>query len=166
MKEILEDRYYARKGDPLAIAYVWDLGRMVHIDAVHGDVPSESWGRAAFRREFALIEPEPECDGSRYWIGELCECCFIALVNGDGCQCPEDDEECHPSGLIGKLADDHVTPGSLAQEHDSRCPVSIYGRSVDGFECDCERSEFSTSQCDGCGTYLAGRRESVTGWLD
>jgi hypothetical protein len=70
---------------------------------------------------------------------------------------------------MGRLESDHITLGSLAEEHDSACPVNIYGTHAPlpgDFECDCERDEFSRSQCDGCGTWLAGVREAATGWLD
>lgn len=97
----------------------------------------------------------------------VCEHCFIHLVNGD---CTEPDN-CHPAVRCWPLHPEvlhplyllrsmQVTPG-MTQEYHS-C-----GREDDAYfgECDCERIEFSTSSCDGCGTPYHGSREAVTGWV-
>lgn len=71
---------------------------------------------------------------------ELCDCCLVWLANNDdsGCAgtCGPDD---HPEGLMGQWND-------------------VNGQVVPGDESD--RHAFSTVQCDGCGTHLAGTRTS------
>jgi hypothetical protein len=124
-----------------------------------------------YTREVTRRAEGPELAGNPnyrdYYTLDLCTCCFVALVNGEPCQCPEDDETCHPEGLMGKLEGEEITPGSFASQHESSCLMHLLDSAdVPGdYECECERSDFSTSQCDGCGTYLAGAREKATGWL-
>lgn len=122
----------------------------------------------------------------------VCEHCYVHLVNGD---CTEPDtctpgsgDEHDPLHLFGDM---RVTPGMLSDQHscgrqcmctqDDECEEHP---SADAFtgdsresqhhdpadhvgpdECDCERQEFSRWQCDGCGSYLHGSREAVTGWV-
>lgn len=33
-----------------------------------------------------------------------------------------------------------------------------------GYECECDTNTFSKSQCDGCGSFLAGARHAMTLW--
>lgn len=69
----------------------------------------------------------------------ICQCCLMALANGDESGCRDfwnhrDGEgKDHPAGLMGKLEGYWVAPG-------------------DG------EAFFSTSECDGCGDRLHGDR--------
>jgi len=62
-----------------------------------------------------------------------------------------------PLSLIDEAAE--VTAGMVFDEHE--CGREN-GEEID--ECDCERIEFSSSSCDGCGSHLAGSREALTVW--
>lgn len=84
----------------------------------------------------------------------VCQCCYVALVNGEECYCGNADNEQHPSELMSELADYEPTPGTL--EHAEGCERE---------DCDCEDIPFSHSQCDGCGSHLYGERHAVTGWI-
>lgn len=128
----------------------------------------------AFTRE---VERRPEgpvtlpAEYSGYYVADLCECCFIALVNGEPCDCEGDAEDerypQHPSGLMELLGSEDVTPGLFAEKHDSRCLTYLLDATdVPGdYECECEHDEYSTVQCDGCGSFLHGKRHKVTGWI-
>lgn len=43
-----------------------------------------------------------------------------------------------------------------------RFPDMVWPDVPDDYECDCEESSFSTSQCEGCGSYLYGERHAMT----
>jgi hypothetical protein len=169
---IIEDRYYADRTNPLIIVRPWSVEpRAVHLDVIHrmhrDQAPDDTMGKSAFRAQFKLITPEPPCDPARYYTVDLCQCCMVMLANGDGCQCGDDTRQ-HPAGLMGNLVDEEITLGALAEEHDSKCPVNVYGSHspLPGeFECDCETDTFSGVPCDGCGTHLAGERRKATGWV-
>ena len=47
--------------------------------------------------------------------------------------------------------------GTMQEEHSC-------GREDDSYfgECDCETDTYSTSQCEGCGSYLHGERHAMT----
>lgn len=85
----------------------------------------------------------------------LCTCCFVLLVNGDGCQCCDQDD------LLKLFGDMEVTPGMLAEHHAEGCDPTA----DDYEECDCETDPFSMSSCDGCGSNLGGARYAATGWI-
>lgn len=42
------------------------------------------------------------------------------------------------------------------------CPIPTPFPVPDDYECDCETNTFSTSQCEGCGSHLAGERHAMT----
>lgn len=88
---------------------------------------------------------------SEYATQWVCIDCFILLCNGDISDGVEDPEK-----LLSKFEGFHVMPGMPSSEHAEKCP-----RDKDG-ECDCEDDTFSTSACDGCGSYLHGERHAVT----
>lgn len=54
------------------------------------------------------------------------------------------------------LPDDDVTSGLDYSRHDCESPGLV--------DCDCEIIEFSVSDCDACGTTLAGARWYYTLW--
>jgi hypothetical protein len=88
----------------------------------------------------------------------VCVCCMLTHANGECCA---DDQ--HGGDSIEPLssieAPYSVTMGMAVEEHS--CGREN-GEDVD--ECDCERNTFSTSQCEGCGSYLHGERHAMTLW--
>lgn len=72
------------------------------------------------------------------YIISVCSCCMIAAVNAEPCQCDENalDKLCleHPAGLMGKLDNN---------EH-----AVLLG----------DKSFFSWTFCDGCGSTFGGER--------
>jgi hypothetical protein len=72
-----------------------------------------------------------------------------------------------PLGLLGDYGMGNLTAGLMAEEHDDSCPVWLGDPNrpdvpVREAECDCEHDYFSSRQCDGCGSYLAGTRDALT----
>jgi hypothetical protein len=100
---------------------------------------------------------------SPVWV---CVCCYVLLVNGEGCHCPRTE---HPQPPMSQFADMEVTPGMGWLEHDEQCMRRVvrgqFELIPDGYECDCESDRFSWSPCGGCGSQLGGMREVVTGWI-
>src|SRR4051812_36682256 len=82
----------------------------------------------------------------------LCQCCTLVLANGECCA-----DDGHGGDGIEPLSDIDgrydVSLGLSAHEHHETCYVFITG-DHNAAECDCERNEFSTSRCDGCGSWL------------
>jgi hypothetical protein len=79
------------------------------------------------------------------------ECCADDEHGGDGIA-PWSEE-------VDFLAGYTVTMGLLDEGHECH---DENGTRPD--ECDCERREFSTSRCDGCGSFLHGSRYAFTLW--
>lgn len=69
----------------------------------------------------------------------LCECCAVAVANGDGCHCPSDS---HPDGLAAFVG----LPAGVTVVTDAD-----------------EVCDFSWDRCDGCRTDLAGARYGAAG---
>ncbi len=85
----------------------------------------------------------------------VCPCCTLSHANGECCA----DDSHGGDGIEpwAKLPEDmHPTMGILNSDHECGDPESG--------ECDCERITFSTSQCDGCGSYLHGERHGFYLW--
>lgn len=112
----------------------------------------------------------------------VCIDCMLHHANGECGSCndiygPHDEE---PLGAIE--APFHVAMGTAREEHSCRECEGHYdtddaltsgvgiGEPVfcDGTcqpvpeECDCEKDTYSTSQCEGCGSYLHGERYAMT----
>jgi hypothetical protein len=78
----------------------------------------------------------------------------------DACDCGA----CEP---LSAIPEGHsVTAGIFQEQHDDSCPNRNCSNSSEWIECDCGKISHSTSQCDGCGTYLHGPREAHTLWKD
>lgn len=97
----------------------------------------------------------------------VCVDCLMHHANGECGSCnglygPHDEE---PLSAIGDGF--HVAMGMAHKEHADDCSVNITG-SWDNSEeqCDCETNTFSTSQCEGCGSYLHGERHAMTLFKD
>lgn len=95
----------------------------------------------------------------------VCICCYVLLVNGDGCDCPKGD---HSEGLLSQFVDMEVTPGMTWEEHERDCErykaCGQFELIPGDYDCDCEHNSFSWSPCGGCGSELGGERYAVTGW--
>lgn len=88
----------------------------------------------------------------------VCQCCMLNHANGE-CGCGAyygEDPDHDPLSLVDN---NQITMGMRRSEH--------YGENFCGDvdECDCETSTFSTSQCQGCGSWLHGERHAMTLWL-
>lgn len=89
----------------------------------------------------------------------VCQDCMLHHANGECGGCHEDyGHDCTPLSMLGN--DEHVAMGMDYEEHAEGCQTRIE-REWRG-ECDCETNTFSTSQCEGCGSYLHGERHAMT----
>jgi hypothetical protein len=78
-------------------------------------------------------------------------------ANGECGGCHNDDHG-HDEEPLSEIGEGfHVAMGSVQEEHSC-------GRETDEYfgECDCETRSYSTSQCEGCGSYLHGERYAMT----
>lgn len=105
-------------------------------------------------------------DHITYW---LCPCCLFAAEYGEQCDCEPHEgnfyvppSDPHPHGLLGFLDVPegwHFAMGVLESGHwcseDDR----------ESGDCDCGQRDFDKSQCDGCGSRLAGNRYAFTAIL-
>ena len=97
---------------------------------------------------------QEQCLGT-IWV---CSDCMLVHANGE---CGEDTDR-EPWGLL--KPGQTVTMGLPADEHSKYCAVRKTGRWPNNYECDCERNDFSTSPCEGCGSYLHGDRYAFGLW--
>ena len=87
----------------------------------------------------------------------ICQDCLMHEANGECGSC-HNDEHGHDEEPLSAIEPGwNITLGMDRNEH--QC-----GEDVD--ECDCEESTYSTSQCDGCGSYLHGERHAATLWRE
>lgn len=85
----------------------------------------------------------------------VCEDCMLHEANGECGSCHDDNG--HDVEPWAKLGDDErVTMGLSYDEHTCDDPRSG--------ECECEINTFSTSQCEGCGSWLHGERHAFALW--
>jgi hypothetical protein len=94
-------------------------------------------------------------------LGELtvCDVCMFAHANGVDLRHESDSgnpEDPAPWALDQAI---DVTMGRLSENH-------ACGRSetTEAFDCDCERIEFTTTSCEGCGQTDHGTRHYFTWW--
>lgn len=90
----------------------------------------------------------------------VCTGCLHHHANGECGSCHSDhghDEE-PLSSIDGGF---RVVMGSTQEEHSC-------GREDDTYfgECDCETNTYSTSRCEGCGSWLHGERHAMTLFKD
>lgn len=99
----------------------------------------------------------------------VCQCCMLAHANGECCANDEHGGDgCEPLSAIETPF--HVAMGMVHKEHAEECLWrELASRSpqqgdpaLDGYECECETNTYSTSQCEGCGSYLHGERHAMT----
>ena len=92
----------------------------------------------------------------------VCVDCMLHHANGECGSC-YDDVHGHEEEPWSRLDDDEsVAMGMLWEEHTDECNnAASEGRD----ECDCETDTYSTSQCEGCGSWLHGERHAFTLWF-
>ncbi|MGJ3559669.1 hypothetical protein ACR6C2_17000 [Streptomyces sp. INA 01156] len=85
-------------------------------------------------------------------------------ANGECGDCHR--EEGHEGGEPLSLVDYRRSAlGMGYEEHNEECLRYSMGSDAPGdYECDCEENTFSTSSCDGCGSYYHGARYAMTEW--
>ena len=84
-----------------------------------------------------------------------CTDCTLTHANGE-CD-PDPDRKPWSLWTDGEV----ITMGLLTEEHADTCTPADREEG-----CDCERREFDTSPCGGCGSRLAGTRDAFTAWWD
>jgi hypothetical protein len=82
-------------------------------------------------------------------------------ANGECGSCHSDYG--HDEEPLSEISDGfHVAMGMESDEHAEDCDMRRGIWPLDGYECDCETNTYSTSQCEGCGSYLHGERHAMT----
>lgn len=126
-----------------------------------GTIPVVKWrGRAA---QALTVAGEERRDAWKPWDHTVkiwvCQCCMLVEANGECCA---DDTHGGDSmvPLSGISPDDRVSLGLLEEEHSERCTPADREEG-----CDCAENSFSTAQCDGCDSWLAGTRHAMTLWV-
>jgi len=112
--------------------------------------------------KYPLSQPKPLDD---WWV---CDCCLFAREgDGDGCDGNGGCAGKPWARLIAGQAESRdsgheytVTYGLLAEEHS----CGWDGGPKD--DCDCERRDFVTRSCDGCGSPEHGTRHAYTLWFE
>lgn len=93
----------------------------------------------------------------KYVTQWVCGNCLAHHANGECGDCHGDHgHDAPPLGSIGPAF--RLAMGMDNDEHE--CNDDENG--IEYGECDCETRNYSTSQCDGCGTYLHGERHAMT----
>jgi hypothetical protein len=91
----------------------------------------------------------------------VCVCCLFSHANGECCDSDEHGgDSCEPLSAL-----DGFQPalGMAYEEHEEDCLFHTMGSDApDDYECECETNTYSTSQCEGCGSYLHGERHAMT----
>jgi hypothetical protein len=93
-------------------------------------------------------------DSGNFYQGKACIDCTLALANGENGA----DSEWNLTAFEATCAEYEVTLGHLHDGEYSECAHKGEPCEVD---CDCDRTEFSTSACDVCGSTLHGTRFDV-----
>lgn len=83
---------------------------------------------------------------SEIWV---CVDCMLVHANGECGESPD----CEPWSDV----DPERFEVAMGGEHEDGCTAR-----ADGEDCECERQTFSRSQCEGCGSWLAGERYLFT----
>ncbi len=87
----------------------------------------------------------------------VCQDCIMHAANGECGSCHDSEgHDCEPLSLTDPRT---TVPGMAREEHAEDCPRR---NGDDSTDCDCETDTYSTSQCEGCGSYLHGERHAMT----
>ena len=105
----------------------------------------------------------------------VCVDCMLHHANGECGSCHRDDgHDETPLSAIDHANGFTVAAGMGWEDHDDECLTHVVNDvkarfpdvdwpDVPGdYECDCETNTFSTSQCEGCGSWLHGERHALT----
>lgn len=107
----------------------------------------------------------------------VCQCCMLMHANGECCA----NEQHRGDGskpLSAITAPFTVAMGMGWEDHADECLTHVIRDLEERFpdvdwpdvpgdyECDCETNTNSTSQCEGCGSYLHGKRHAMTLFKD
>jgi hypothetical protein len=104
----------------------------------------------------------------------VCQDCLMHHANGECGSCsdlygPHDEEPLSAIEAPFTVAmgmgwadhgDDCLT--HVIRDLEARFPDVDWPDVPGDYECDCETNTFSTSQCEGCGSYLHGERHAMT----
>lgn len=89
----------------------------------------------------------------------VCVDCMLHHANGECGGCHNDyGHDREPLSSIGE--EFHAAMGLAWDGHSEDCHNRI--ESEWRGECDCEMDTYSTSQCEGCGSWLHGERHAMT----
>lgn len=95
-----------------------------------------------------------------YGVIWVCQDCILHHANGECGGCHEGHDE-EPLSSIGDGF--HAAMGMTHEEHAEDCLRRTQGGDApDDYECGCAENTYSTSQCQGCGSYLHGERHAMT----
>lgn len=117
----------------------------------------------------------------------VCESCMLVHANGEcgeihaqSCPTsadPDDECDCGAREPLSEATKYEISMGMDDGEHDTEClrkiisdarydyPQMTWPDVYDGYECDCEKIEFSRMSCDGCESALYGTRYAFTAWI-
>lgn len=108
----------------------------------------------------------------------VCSDCLHHHANGECGSC-HDDEHGHDEEPLSSIEPPFtVAMGMGHEDHDENCLTHIirglkedhpdldWPDVPDDYECECETNTYSTSQCEGCGSYLHGERHAMTLFKD
>lgn len=102
-------------------------------------------------------------DYGTIWV---CQDCMLHHANGEcgGCHSDYGHDKEPLSSIDGDFT---VAMGMAFGDHGEDCSFNAMGDAApDGYECYCEIDTYSTSQCEGCGSYLHGKRHAMTLFKD
>lgn len=104
-------------------------------------------------------------DYGTIWV---CQCCMMSHANGECC--PDDThggDSVEPWSAVDFADGYRVFMGLSWEEHSEECPKHPEHPERDAdCDCDCEVDTYSTSQCDGCGSWLHGERHAFHLWRE
>lgn len=123
-----------------------------------GAIPLVAWrGKAAAALAEAGVERRSAHLQWDYtltiWV---CDCCMFVHANDECCATDEHGgDSMEPLSAIP--GGDTLAMGMMAGAHNSNCTPEDREAG-----CDCETQEFVNGPCDGCGSFLHGRRHAMT----
>ncbi|MFG3718221.1 hypothetical protein ACGF8D_10530 [Streptomyces massasporeus] len=100
----------------------------------------------------------PESLGT-IWV---CVCCMLTHSNGECC--PNDEHGGDGRMPLSAIEAPYTVANGMAhEEHAEDCLKHTMGSDAPGdYECDCAKNTYSTSQCEGCRSWLHGERHAMT----
>lgn len=94
----------------------------------------------------------------KFYVGRVCDDCQSVLVNGDASGNDRDWDETEFNRVVQKYEITQGHPCTLTEWNGSVSCVHLGEPCPDDDDCSCAETDLSTSQCDGCGTWLHGAR--------